>query len=215
MADVRALALIVVVLLVPAVAVAASPPAGVHHTTAGTAAARRALLRAVDLGAGWSDGSTPKKVGALTCTGVARTVAGVVEVGSAVSATYRQSASGPFLSQAVFVYGSAAQAALFWRHVSGRTALSCLATNVAAGSTKDVRFTVKHRAPLAAPAGTGSAAYRVVGQAKTTLQDVVVYVDVELVIRGNSITELSWSSFAAPAAVSLEHRVARAAAGRL
>jgi hypothetical protein len=198
-----------------AVAAVAAPPSGVHHTAAGTAAARHALIRASDLGAGWTKGATPKTVGALTCAGTARGVAGVVETGSAVSPTYRQSTSGPFLSQATYVYRSAGEASLFWQRVAGRTALACLAKNVAGGSTKDVSFHVVHSTPLPAPAGKGSAAYRIVGNATTSLQKVKVYVDVALVLRGASISELSWSSFAAPVATSLERRVARAAAARL
>jgi len=219
MSVVRGLAIVsaVVLVFVPA-AVAANkkpPTSGVHHTVAGTAAAQRALLRAADLGAGWSKGATPKKIGKLTCGSAPPTLAGVIEIGSAITPTYRQSSSGPFFSQATYVYATKAEAALFWQHVSGRAALSCLTKGVAGGSTKDVSFRVTHQGQLPAPAGTSSAAYRVEGQAKTTLQKVAVYVDVELVQRGNAITELSWSSFSTPVEPSLERALARTAATRL
>jgi len=219
MSVVRALAVIIAVAVVAAPAAAAAkkkpPTSGVHHTDAGNAAARRALVRVSDLGSGWSKGATPKKIGKLTCGSAPPTVAGVVEIGSAITPTYRQSSAGPFLSQATYIYGGPAQASLFWQHVAGRSALACLAKGVAGGSTKDVSFRVTHEELLPKPAGTLSAAYRVVGQAKTTLQKVRVYVDVVLIQRGAAISELSWSSFSTPVAASLERRVARAADTRL
>ena len=143
MSTVRALsifAVVVFVLFAPGAAAAKEkqPTSGVHHTAAGTAAARRSLLRLADLGTGWSAGATPKKIGKLTCGSAPPTLAGVVETGSAITQTYRESSSGPFLSQATFIYGGAAEAARFWQHVSGPAALSCLAKGVAGGSTKDV-----------------------------------------------------------------------------
>jgi hypothetical protein len=219
MSVVRALAFIAALVLVCAPAAGAAkkkpPTSGVHHTVAGGAAARRALLRASDLGSGWSKGATPKKIGKLTCGTAAPTLAGVLEIGSAITPTYRQSSSGPFLSQATYVYGSPAEAALFWQHISGPAALACLAKGVAGGSTKDVSFRVTHQQALPAPAGKQSAAYRVVGQAKTSLQKVAVYVDVVLVQRGNAISEISWSSFSAPVAARVEQGIARTAATRL
>ena len=219
MSAVRGLSIIVALafLLAPAAGAAKSKPptSGVHHTVAGTAAARRSLLRLSDLGAGWSKGTTPKQVGVLTCGSAAPTLAGVIEIGSAITPTYRESSSGPFVSEATYVYGSAAQATLFWAHVSGRAALACLAKGVAGGSTKVVSFRVTREQALPAPAGKRSAAYRVVGEAKTGLQKVRVYVDVVLVQRGNAIAEISWSSFADPVAASLERGIARTAATRL
>jgi hypothetical protein len=199
--------------LLAALLVAATP--GVHHTPAGKAAAHRALLRHADL-AGWTAGTTPKKVGALTCRATTPPK-GAVETGSAASPTYEQSASGPFVSQAVYVYSTAAGAAATFRRVSGTTALSCLAQSLAAGDPSgSVAFVAGKKQVLPAPHVTGkAAAYRVVGRATVSAQKVTVYVDLVLVLRGKAITALTYSSFQAPVSAALEQKIARAAAGRL
>ena len=187
-----------------------------HHTPAGGAVARRGLLRLSELGQGWAAGSKPAKVGRLTCGVAAPTVKGAVETGSAVSPTYRAGATGPFVSQTVYVYSRPAGASLFWRHVVGPQALSCLATSVAGFSTKNVTFKVTRSQALPAPhAATRAVAYRVVGTAVSTPQKVTVYVDVVLLLRGNAIAELGFSSFSRPVASGLELRLARVVAARL
>ncbi len=203
--------------LAPAALAAEAPPtSGVHHTAAGTAAAKHALLRAGDVGKGWSDGLTPKKVGALTCGSAAKTVAGAIETGSAVSPTFRAGSTGPFVSETTFRYADATGAARFYDHVASSAALSCLAKSVAAGSTKNVTFKVTQSQLLQPPkAGARSAAYRIVGSADSTGQKVRVYVDVVLLLRGAAISELSYSSFLTPMDAALELHVARAAAARL
>lgn len=213
----RAFIIALALVAAPAALAAKAPPtSGVHHTAAGTAKAKRALLRAGDIGKGWTDGLTPKKVGVLTCGTAAATVAGAVETGSAVSPTFRAGSTGPFVSETTFVYADAAGAAKFFQHVATRAALSCLAHGVAGGSTKNVTFKVTRSQLLPAPkAGASSAAYRVVGSAVSTAQKVRVYVDVVLLLRGAAISELSYSSFLTPMDSTLELRVARAAAARL
>lgn len=189
--------------------------AGVHHTHAGTAEAHRALLRHADLGAGWITGATPKKVGSLACATV--TLKGVVEIGSAVSPTFRRSATGPFLSESAFTYNSAAAAATFFKRVATRGALSCLAQTILQGaSSSGVSFTVVAKQALPAPrVAAKAAAYRIVGRAKVPSQKVDVYIDLTLLQQGNAIAELGFSSFAVPVSRADELAIARAAANRL
>lgn len=200
--------------LLAALLVAATP--GVHHTAAGTAAAHRALVHRADLGAGWVAGATPKKAGTLTC-GTTAAPKGVVETGAAVSPTYQLSAAGPFLSESVYVYSSAAGAGKLFARVGGQTALTCLAQSfLGADPNKQVAFTAGKEQTLRAPKVNGHAvAYRVRGQALVTSQKVTVYVDLVLIQRGSAISELSFASFSTPPAASVEARVARAAANRL
>ena len=188
---------------------------GVHHTHAGTLEAHRALVRHADLGAGWITGATPKKVGSLACAPV--TIKGVVEIGAAVSPTYRQSGTGPFLSESAFTYNSTAAAASFFQRVATRGALSCLAQSILQGDGKSgVTFTVTQKQALPTPhVSARAAAYRVAGSASVAAQKVKVYVDVILLQRGNAISELSVSTFAVPMTPAEELAIARAAAARL
>jgi hypothetical protein len=190
---------------------------GVHHTAAGTAAAQRALLLHADLGAPWTAGATPKKVGALSCD-VPTEQAGVAEIGAAVSPTYRESAAGPFLSQSVFVYDSSAAASRFYQDFARPSALDCLSRSVTSGggAAQGVVFTVSKRQALPAPKlGVTAAVYRVVGRAVVKEQRVAIYVDVVLLQRGSNISQLNFSSFSASVAAADELRIARAAASRL
>jgi hypothetical protein len=201
--------------LLAALVLAATP--GVHHTAAGNATARSSLLRHADLGASWITGAPPKKAGALVC-GNATPPRDVVEIGAAVSPTYRQSAGGPFVSQSVFVYDSAAGAARYYRNAARPNALACLAQSVASGgdASAGISFTVAKREVRAAPSiGVTASAYRVVGHAVAQAQRVTVYVDVILLQRRTEIAQLSFSSFSSAVAAADETRIARAAAGRL
>jgi hypothetical protein len=193
----------------------ASPKPKTTHTAAGSAAAQHALIASGDLGPGWTAGATPAKPDKLTC-GETPSLAGVVETGAAVSPTFRAGASGPFVSQAAFVYGTASQAAALWRHVAGPNVLACLARSVADGGAKGVRFAVLRREPLSRPAaGARSSAFRVIVQAKTKAQKVTAYVDMVLLGRGNAVTALSFASFTEPVDTTLELSLARIVARRL
>jgi len=144
--------------------------------------------------------------------------AGVVEIGKAISPTFSQSASGPFVSQVVFVYATVPEAKQVWQRASGNAALDCLARTVTSGSTKATRFTVLHTQRLVSPqAGTHSAAYRVIASAHSTspAQTIDVYFDLVLVGEGKALTLISWAGFEQPLDRSLEVAVARAVARRL
>jgi hypothetical protein len=199
--------------LVPAAAGATKPKT--THTAAGIAAAQHALLGVGDLGAGWKAGAAGGKPQALAC-GDAKPVAGVVETGAAASPTFRESATGPFVSQAAFVYGTEAQAEALWRQVAGSKVLSCLAQSFVDAGVKGVSFVVLRHQLLSRPAaGAHSSAYRVVVQARAKAQKVRAYVDMVLLGRGNAVTALSFASFTQPADTALELSLARVIAGRL
>lgn len=197
------------------VAAAATKPK-TTHTAVGMAAAQHALILTVDLGAGWTAGPATAKPESLSCGKASSTTPGVVEIGSAASPTFRASASGPFVSQAAFVYGTASEATTLWRRVAGPSALACLATSVADGGAKGVRFSVVRRQPLSrSAAGIRSSAYRVIVRAVTKQQKVTAYVDMVLLRRGAALTALSFAGFSQPVATSTELSVVRLVAGRL
>jgi len=180
------------------------------------AAARRSLVTHAELGAGWTAGATPKKVGVLACKGPT-SLKGVVETGAVVSPTYRASTAGPFLSASAFVYDSPVGAARFFAQIAKPNALPCLAQSLATGkSSSGVVFTVTSRRTLRAPqVGASAVAVRVVGRATVSAQKVTVYGDVILLQRGSTIEQLSFASFASSVPTATEARIARAAAARL
>jgi hypothetical protein len=203
-------------LLAPAAASAAKSKPKTTHTTAGTAAAERALIGTSDLGPGWVAGTAATSDESLSCGGTSSAVAGVVEIGAAASPTFRESESGPFVSQAAFVYGSDSEADALWEHVAGAKVLACLAKSVAGGGAKGISFTVLRHQELSRPTGDArSSAYRVIVQAKTKAQKVTAYVDMLLLGRGDAVTALSFASFSQPVDTALELSLARVAAGRL
>lgn len=205
--------------LVPVAAAATKPTAAKPkstHTEAGMAAAQRALIVTGDLGLGWTAGPANVKPESLGCGQTSSTVAGVVEIGSAASPTFQESASGPFVSQAAFVYGTPKQATALWQRAAGPSVLACLAESVAGGGAQGVRFSVVRRQPLARPAaGARSSAYRVIVRVVTKQQQVTAYVDMVLLGRGAALTALSFASFSQPVATGVERSAVRAAAGRL
>lgn len=201
--------------LLATLAVVATTP-GVHHTPAGMAAAHRSLVARADLGAGWSVGATPKKVGSLACR-APTSLKGVLETGAAVSPVFRMSASGPFVSGSAFVYDSTGGAARFFTQIAKPNALPCLAASLTSGkSTSGVAFTVIRRQTLRTPmVGVTAAAYRVVGRATVSAQKVTIYTDVILLQHRSAIEQLSFGSFSASVPSATETRIARAAAARL
>lgn len=190
---------------------------GVHHTAAGMATAQRALLSHTDLGSRWLAGTTPKKAGSLSCTGGTSQVRGVVEIGAAVTPTYRLSASGPFVSESSFVYNSAAAAGRYFRQAAQPNLSSCLVQMLTGGNTNQaVAFIPGTPEPLPTPRLPAAVvAYRIDGQAVATAQKVLVYVDVVVAQRGAAIVEIAYSSFSQPLRAVEEQRIERAAVARL
>jgi hypothetical protein len=187
-----------------------------HHPNPLTAVARRALLDEADLGLGWRSAPAPKKVPTLTCPSFSPSIVGIAKPGAAASPTFRQSSTGPFISQAAYVYASPAQARRFWNRAVTKKLVTCVATSLTSGSTQSVSFAVSSKHTLPLPAiGDRRAGYRVIGTASTTAQQVTVYLDMLVVGRGSGLTQISFSSFSKPAPRSLELRLARLVAGRL
>ena len=135
---------------------------------------------------------------------------------SAASPTFSQSRGGPFASQTAYVFGSAAQAADYWRRVVTRRLESCVASSLIDGSGNGVTFTVDRKQLLPLPRiGDRDAAYRVVGTATVPDQRVGVYLDMLVVGRGPALSAISFTSFSVPPTRSLELRLARVVARRL
>jgi hypothetical protein len=187
-----------------------------RHTPAGSALARHALLRRGDLGRGWSGSPAPKKVPELTCPGFSPPLQGVVETGSATTPTFQGSSSGPFVSETAYAYATAAQQGTVRGKVGQPGLLRCVAASLAQGSSNGVRFTVTDKRLLTLPKLAARAAgYRVTGTASRPGQTIDVYLDVLLLGRGETVTEISISSFAQPVARAFELRLGRIVARRM
>lgn len=208
------------VLVVPAISVAVFvAPAGAvtrRHTAAGNALAGGTLLRRSDFGPGWSASSPPRSVPPLTCRRFHPATGGVVEDGAAGSPTFSAGSSGPFVSQDAYAYATGAQAGEFWRRSTKAGLLRCLSDSLKSGSAGGVRFTVTGSRPLAlAGLPTPARFYRVSGTATMPDQAVDVFLDMIVMSRGRTVTEISVSSLEQAPARQLELRLARTVAGRL
>jgi hypothetical protein len=183
---------------------------------AGDAVARGVLLRRADFGNGWSSAPGPRSVPPLTCSRFSPPIrAAVTEVGDAVSPTFRQSSSGPFVSQLAYVYASGAQRAQVWRAVVQPRLVRCVAESLSAGSGHGVRFRVTGKRLLRLPRlGVAAAGYRASGEAISQGQAIDVFLDMLVLGSGRTITAISISSFEQPAARAVELRLARAVASR-
>jgi hypothetical protein len=201
--------------LLAVLAVVATTP-GVHHTPAGMGAAHRALLQRADLKGGWAAGTAPKAAGSLACR-TPSSLKGVVEIGAAVSPTYRASSSGPFVSSSAFVYDSAAGAASYFAKIAKPQALTCLGEALTAGKAgAGVTFTIVKRQTLPRPRVSATAvAYRIIGRATVSAQKVPVYADIVVMQRGNAISQVTLASFLAPVAAATENGIVRSASARL
>jgi hypothetical protein len=187
-----------------------------HDTPAGNAVARAALLRRADFGKGWSSSAGPRTVPPLTCPRFNPAARGAIEVGDAASPTFRQSSSGPFISQSVYAYGSSAQRAAVWRAVVDPRLVRCVAASLTGGSGNGVRYSVMGKRLLRIPKlGVAAAGYRVSGTATSQGQSIDVFLDMLVLGSGRTIAALSIASFEQPVARALELRLARTVAERL
>jgi hypothetical protein len=193
--------------------------ASVHlgHTGAGQARAQGALLRRTQLGAGWSVSSpAPRHVPALTCSAFDPAVSGATEVGAAASATFAQSANGPFAAQVSYAYATPAQQLSVWRAVVRPALGRCFRASILHGSGRGVTFTATGVKRLSLPGVPGrSAEYRVTGVATAPNQSVPVYLDAIIIGGGAGISALSLSTFLQPATPGTELRLARAMARQM
>jgi hypothetical protein len=203
---------------VVAALLAASAGAAVKtkHTSAGRALARSVLLHRADLGGGWSSAPPPKKVPEPTCPGFNPRMPGAVETGVAITPTYRRSSSGPFVSQTAYAYATPAEEATAWHKLATRGLLICVAKSLTESAAQGVRFTITGRHRLSLPKLPASAAgYRVTARASQTGQSVGVDLDVVMLGRGRTLSEISISSIKQPPSRGFELRLARAVARRM
>lgn len=178
------------------------------------AGARAELVTRGELGSGWRvQAPPPRRIPPLTCPAFSPRLSGVTEVGTAASPTFAESAAGPFLAQIAYVYASGEQRQTIWRQVVRPRLLTCVAAALRQGSAHGVQFTVTGRRRLRLPRLTGQrAGYRAQGTATGAGQSVPVYLDMLVLGRGASISELSITSFDSPVTAGLEARLARRAA---
>ncbi|MEA2157643.1 MAG: hypothetical protein QOD66_23 [Solirubrobacteraceae bacterium] len=172
--------------------------------------ARLALLRKADLGRGWSvAAAAPARAPGLTCRGFSPRLPGVHLRAAVASPTFQQSAQGPFLSQAAYLYGSGIQQRVAWRRIVTPRLLRCAAAALATGSGGGASFTVTSRrvSSLRRPKGA-VARYRVGGNATGAGQTMPVYLDELVLGRAALITVLDVSSFDAPPSDALERHLA-------
>jgi len=210
---------LVVVLAAAAVlagpAAAAAPSA--EHTAAGTAAAKASLLTKSDLGRYWTAGATGTPGLRLSCKGWAPSGAGIVETGAAGSPSYSSSNVGPWVAQTTSVYGSTKQASTYWARAARPGLLACVLETVKAVESQGIKVTVLSKGNLPVDKATSlTAAYRVVANltapGKTPRK---LYFDVVLLGRGNTLSELSMTSFVAPVPAKVENALAKLVASRI
>jgi hypothetical protein len=180
------------------------------------ALARGALLRRSDLGSGWTGSPASRGVPALTCSRFDPSLAGVVEQGAAVSPTFNNGSSGPFVSAVAYAYQTRQQATTLWGLVARPGLGRCVADSLVHGSGHGVTFAVTNAGSLPLPGLKGRhAAYRATGTASTTLQTIDVYLDMVLLGRGQTVATVSISSFFAPPSRAFELKLARTVLRRL
>jgi hypothetical protein len=175
-----------------------------------SATARQALVRRADLGRGWStEAAAPARAPNLTCQAFSPRLPGVHRRAAVASPTFQQSAQGPFLSQAAYLYGSRTQEQVAWRRIVTPRLLRCVVSALASGSGGGASFTVtsRHVSSLRRPAGS-VARYRVGGNATSAGQTMPVFLDELVLRRAAMITVLDVSSFDAPPSDGLERHLA-------
>jgi hypothetical protein len=195
-----------------AIALAAGAPV-VHHTSAGTTAARASLLKAADLGRGWTSAAATTQRGvSLSCRGHAPGAAGIVEAGAASSPAFSASQAGPFVQQNASVYATSSQATGWWRRAVTPSLVTCVAQTFDALAAKGVKVSIVSKGKLPfATALPHTAAYRVVASANGNK----LYFDVIVLGNGRTITDVTISSFLKPVAAKDEQALAAVIARKL
>jgi hypothetical protein len=208
-----AIAVVVLTLVFAAVAGAAAVKG---QTAAGIALARATLLARADFGSGWSAGPKPASVSPLTCPAFHPSLSGVTEIGAASSRTFQAGSSGPFVSQTSYVYRNASQAATVAAAVIAPGMLRCVAAALVSGSSRGVTFAVSSRRRFSVQGTAATAAgYRVSGTAARSDQTVGAYLDMIVLARGQTVSQISFASLLTPPDPKLEVRLARIIARRI
>jgi hypothetical protein len=208
-----------VVLLAAAVlaapAAAAAPSA--QHTAVGTTAAKGSLLTLSDLGKGWQAGTTGTPGLHLSCKGWSPNAKGIVETGAAGSPSFAATQVGPFLSQTTSVYATSKQASTYWARAVQPGLVACVVQTVAALEGRGIHVKVISKGALpVTKASSLTAGYRVVASLRSPGKTPrKLYFDVVLVGRGNTLSELSMTSFVAPVPAKVEAALAKLVASRI
>ena len=207
--------------VVLAAAVLAGPAAAgapsAQHTATGTTAAKASLLTLSDLGKGWQAGPTGTPGLHLSCRGWTPSGNGIVETGAAGSPSFAATQVGPFLSQTTSVYASPKQASTYWARAVQPGLVACVVQTVAALGARGIHVKVVSKGGLpVSKASNLTAGYRVVANltspGKTPRK---LYFDVVLVGRGNTLSELSMTSFVAPVPAKVEAALAKVVTSRI
>jgi hypothetical protein len=176
--------------------------------------ARRAVLTRAALGHGWTvEAPAPRHAPTLTCRAFAPRPPGVRVRASVGSPTFQAGLQGPFLSQSVYLYGSATQERTVWRQVVIARLLRCAAARFAAGGS-GYAVTSSHVSALRRSPGNITR-YRIAGTVSAGGQTLPAFLDELVLERGSLITVLDISSLDAPPSDSLERRLAGSAADKL
>jgi hypothetical protein len=190
-------------------AAAAGIPA-LKHTPAGMKTAVSSLLTLKDLGRGWTAQKATSSTGIrLSCNGFPVSGAGVVEIGSAESPSFKGGTTGPFVLQQTSVYETTKDANTWWNRGVKPGLITCVAQSLAPLAAQGIKVTITSQGKLPmASVGDRLAAYRVVATLSTTNGKRKTYFDVVLVQSGRTITEVSYSSLVKPVPANFEHAVA-------
>ena len=207
-------------LLAPALvllAFAPGAPARTTHTPVGEALAREDLLRAHDLGRGWSVASpAPTRVPPLTCRRFSPRTDARLEIGAAASPTLQASTTGPFVAQTAYAFATGAAESLVWRTVVRPPLLACVAEGLAGGSGAGVAFKISAKRLLAVgKLAVAAAGFSVTASATSLEVPTDVYLEAVVLGHGRTITEISVSGFDQGEARSEVLRLARLLAGRI
>lgn len=196
-------------------AAAAAPAA--QHTKAGTVAAKASLLTNADLGKAWTAGATGTPGLHLACSGWSPSGQGIVETGAAGTPSFANTQVGPFIQQTTSVYGSPKQASTYWARAVQPGLVACVVQTVKAVEAQGIKVKVLSKGSL--PVSRVSsliAGYRVVANltspGKTPRK---LYFDVVLVGKGNTLSELSMTSFVSPIPAKVENALAQVVASRI
>jgi uncharacterized protein (DUF736 family) len=180
-----------------------------RHTAKDMTLARRALVRKVEVGKGWT-AVKASAASSLTCKAFDPSMAGIVETGAA-AVGYRGPAE--VISQVAWVYRSSAQAATLWRRVVRKGLLDCL--EAAGRSAGGLTVTKLQSGELAVPKlAQRTAGYRLIVTAKAKNQTIDLYYDSFLLGPGKTVTQIMFGA-GRPVPSAVELAVARAVAKRL
>jgi hypothetical protein len=185
----------------------------IELNAADQAAARRVVLRASDLGAGWTGGRVkPDLTSQVSCASYHPKVSDLVVTGAAES-QFR--GTGIALANEVEIFRTAAMVDRDWRRSIVPAAVPCLRRTLTKGLGTQAKVLSFGRIPFP-KVGTHSAAFRGIVVVSALGQTVRVLLDVVLVGKGRTEISLDATAPAATARVvsAAERRLARRLAAR-